>query len=146
MRIERLPDCRPPRRDDSITPASSHPELLTGEIAMRPRVHIPLAPADREVTSVWGSGMLAVCALVAAAVIGYSIVNPSTTTVARDTGEEKQARAETCERHEAAPPDATGNTTGHPAAHQMLQATPACPPATDQASDGRASGRQPQQN
>jgi hypothetical protein len=82
MRSQRLPDCRPPRRDDSITSASSHPELLIGEIAIRPRVN--LARADREAIASWNRRILAVCALVAAVVAGYSMINPGTTAVAPD--------------------------------------------------------------
>jgi len=82
MRIERLPDCRPPRRDDSITLASSHPELLTGEIAIRPRITVPLG--DHEAISGWKRRNLAVCALVVAVIAGYSMINPGTTAVAPD--------------------------------------------------------------
>jgi len=93
MRIERLPDCRPPRRDDSITLASSHPELLTGEIAIRPRITVPLG--DHEAISGGSRRILAVCALVVAVIAGYSMINPGTTAVAPDM---RQPAAETDER------------------------------------------------
>jgi hypothetical protein len=129
MRGKRLPDCRPPRRDDSITSASSHPELLIGEIAMRPRIHIPLSPTDRKVTRTWTGRMLAVCALVAAAIVGYSMINPSTTSVARNAGKEKQARADTCEQRDAARADAVTTSVSRESARR--QTLTACPPATE---------------
>lgn len=36
-------DGRPPRRDDGVTPASSHPELLSGDLAIPPRPHLPVS-------------------------------------------------------------------------------------------------------
>jgi len=84
MRIERLPDCRLPRRDDSVTSASSHPELLIGEMAIRPRA-----------ISGWRRRILAVGALVVAVIAGYSMINPGTTAVAPDM---RQPAAETDER------------------------------------------------
>ena len=80
MRIERLPDCRLPRRDDSVTSASSHPELLIGEMAIRPRITVPLG--NHQATS--GPRILAVGALVIAVIAGYSMINPGTTAVAPD--------------------------------------------------------------
>src|SRR3954447_9789533 len=53
MRPDRLPDCRPPRPDASVTFASSHPELTCGELAMRPRLPISLEAADRIVIDQW---------------------------------------------------------------------------------------------
>lgn len=82
MRIERLPDCRLPRPDDSVTSASSHPELLIGEMAIRPRITIPLG--DHEATSGWRRPILTVGALVVAVIAGYSMINPGTTAVAPD--------------------------------------------------------------
>jgi hypothetical protein len=38
---ERLPDCRPPRRDPRLELASAHPELITGDLAMRPGIDVP---------------------------------------------------------------------------------------------------------
>jgi hypothetical protein len=92
----RLPDCRPPRRDDSITLASSHPELLIGEIVMRPRFHIPLSQAENDMLSTWRRGVLAVCALLAAAITGYFVLTPGTRTIAQGVSKDEQARAETC--------------------------------------------------
>ena len=83
---------------------------------MRRRIHIPLAPDDRKVVRTWIKHMLAVYALVAAALIGYSMINSGPTTAARDAHEEKQARTETCEQRHAAPADAS---------------TARCPPAAE---------------
>jgi hypothetical protein len=50
---ERLPDCRPPRRDPSLTSASAHPELLSGYLATRPRSRILPMPAGRPIHRIW---------------------------------------------------------------------------------------------
>jgi hypothetical protein len=49
----RLLDCRPARRNRDTTSASPHPELLVGEFAMRPRIHVALTPNDQLVVSAW---------------------------------------------------------------------------------------------
>ena len=96
MPNKRLPDCRPPRHDDGITSASSHQELLVGEIILRPRIRIPLSATERAVLSTWRKRMLAVYALLAAALTGYVALTPGTTTIAQGVGKGEQARAETC--------------------------------------------------
>jgi hypothetical protein len=53
MHLERLPDCHSPRPDASVTSASAHPELICGELAMRPRLPISLDAADRIVIDQW---------------------------------------------------------------------------------------------
>ena len=135
MRIERLPDYRLPRRDQSVTAASSYPHRLIGDIAMGRRIHIPLAPGDRQVMRTWSKWMLAVYALVAAGIVGYSMINSAPTTAARDAREEKQVqvRAETCEQRHAAPADA--GTFRLPARCRTGRAIMAAP-----------SSRQPQHN
>jgi hypothetical protein len=71
---ERLPDCRPRRRGGGLTSASSHTELLTGDFAARPQLHIPLAAADgRATASGWYRRVLGASALVAAALIAISM-------------------------------------------------------------------------
>jgi len=72
MNERRLPDCRPPRRDESITSAASHPELTTGDLAMRPRVHVPLTASDAATVSLWRRGVIAAWALVAVAFVAYA--------------------------------------------------------------------------
>jgi len=64
MRYQRLPDCRPPRFDDSLTSASSHPELTFGEFAMRPRMRVFLTPAERKSHANWSVGVLMIVFLV----------------------------------------------------------------------------------
>jgi hypothetical protein len=85
----RLPDCRPPRRDDSITSASSHPELLIGEIVMRPRFHILLSQAERDMLSAWRRRVLAVCVLLAAAITGYFVLTLGTRTIAQGVSKDE---------------------------------------------------------
>ena len=64
MNDTHLPDCSPPRRDASTTRASAHPELMNGDFAMRPRIHVPLSAEDRAAISCWSRRMLAACTLV----------------------------------------------------------------------------------
>jgi hypothetical protein len=111
---------------------------------MRPRIHVPLSPSDRKVTRTWIRRMLAVCALIAAGIIGYSMINPTTTTVVRNVGEGKQARADACEQRSPAPADAVTGSVSGPSATR--QAPPDCPPAADRASDSGGATGQPQQN
>jgi hypothetical protein len=101
----RLPDCDPPRRDDNIIRASSHPEILIREIAMRRRIHIPQASGDRQVMRTWSKWMLVIYALVAAAIVGYSLINPGTATVARQASDNGGAAQEvaTAERRASRP-------------------------------------------
>jgi hypothetical protein len=126
----RLPDCKPPRRDDSITSASSHPELLIGEIIMRPRIRITLSAQEREVLSTWRRRVLVVYALLAAAITGYLALTPGTRTIAQGTSKDGQARAEACVQ-----PDAVDNKTSKQAATRDTT----CAPADDPARIGRAS-------
>ena len=139
----RLPDARPPRRDDSITSASSHPELLVGEIILRPRIRIPLSAAERATLSIWRRRVLAVYALVAAAFAGYLVLNPGTRTVAQGVSKDEQARAETCVQHTGAVPAADRQMPGQVANQDTKQV---CASADDLARVGRASARQPQAN
>jgi hypothetical protein len=69
----RLLDCRPPRRDLSVTTASSHPELLCGELAMRPRIHVALTPGEPADVATWSRRMLGTCAIVALAFLALSL-------------------------------------------------------------------------
>src|SRR5262245_45459334 len=92
MRSQRLPDCRPPRRDGSITSASSHPELLIGELAIRPSITLTRAMSIRT------KRFLTVCTLVAAVIAGYSMINPGTTAVAPDTYQSATDRASDWQR------------------------------------------------
>ena len=66
----RLPDCRPPQRNRSFTNASSHPELISGDLAMRPRIQVPLALVD----PARSLRVIAMCALIAGAVAAYWMI------------------------------------------------------------------------
>jgi hypothetical protein len=69
MIAERLPDCRPPRRDENLISAAYHPELLSGYLAMRPRVPIALTTAERAMHRKWSRCTIAAAALVVAGVL-----------------------------------------------------------------------------
>jgi hypothetical protein len=70
MVAERLPDCRAPRPAEGVVSAISHPELLTGDFAMRPRIR--LTPADRAACSLWSGRMISVWALIVLVMIAIS--------------------------------------------------------------------------
>jgi hypothetical protein len=140
----RLPDCKPPRRDDSITSASSHPELLVGEFVLRPRIRIPLSAAERAVVSTWRKRVLAVYALLAAALTGYLVLTPGTRTIAQGASKDEQARAETCGQQTGSLPDAADRKASKQVATRDTMST--CAPADDPARVGRASTRQPPAN
>jgi hypothetical protein len=86
--------------------------------------------------------MLAVYALVVAAVIGYSMINPGTTTVARDARDERQALVQTCpQRNEADAVTGTtpgrGTTMREPSMREAsMREASACPPAERANSSG----------
>ena len=73
--MERLQDCRPARRDADTTSASAHPELLIGELVMRPRIHVLLAPNDRITVSNWSRRMGGAVMLVLVAVGVWPMFN-----------------------------------------------------------------------
>jgi hypothetical protein len=90
--------------------------------------------------------MLAVYALVVAAVIGYSMINPGTTTVARDTRDERQALVQPCpQRNEADVVTGTtperGTITRETSMRETsMRETSACPPV-ERANDSGTSTR-----
>ena len=140
----RLPDCKPPRRDDSITSASSHPELLIGEIVLRPRLRMPLSSAERDMLSTWRKRVLAVYALLAAAIMGQSMFSPSTRTAAQGVSKDEQARTETCVQHTGALSDAADRQMPGQVAIQGTM--PACASADAPANSRGVSTGQPQAN
>jgi hypothetical protein len=141
MADTRLPDSRPPRCDDSITSASSHPELLVGEIIVRPRIRIPLSAAERATLSTWRKRVLAVYALLAAALTGYLVLTPDKRTIAHSAGRDEQARAQACMQFTGAVPDVADRQMPRQVTNQdSLQL---CAPAGDPARVGRAPTRQP---
>ena len=137
----RLPDCKPPQRDDSITSASSHPELLIGEIIMRPRIRITLSAQEREVLSTWRRRVLVVYALLAAAITGYLALTPGTRTIAQGASKDEQARAEACAQQTGSLPDAADRKASKQVAIRdtMPNTIPTCAPADDPARVGRGS-------
>lgn len=65
MSEERLPDCRCPRPDRSLTSASAHPELLCGDFfPRRPHVDALLSPAERVVYRRWSLRTIGLIALI----------------------------------------------------------------------------------
>jgi hypothetical protein len=68
---DRLPDCRPPRRDESLMSASSHPELLSGYLAMRPHSGVLRRRAERGLRNRWSRHAPAAAVLVLAAVFVF---------------------------------------------------------------------------
>jgi hypothetical protein len=84
---------------------------------MRPRIHHLLSPAERALLLSWRRGVFAVFALLAAAIIGYSMLTPDTRTVAEGVSKHEQARAETCVKRTGALSDAMDRQMpGHVAA------------------------------
>jgi hypothetical protein len=75
MRHERLPDCRAQHADTSLTCASSHPELMWGEFAMRPRIDVHLTAAERKSYFIWSRAVLLVIALIAIGTIVLPALN-----------------------------------------------------------------------
>jgi hypothetical protein len=71
MNADRLPDCRPPRRDESLMSASSHPELLSGYLAMRPHSGVLRRRAERGLRNRWSRHAPAAAVLVLAAVFVF---------------------------------------------------------------------------
>jgi hypothetical protein len=122
----RLPDARPPRRDDSITSASPHPELLIGEIVSRPRMRVLLTAKDREVLSTWRRRVFAVYALLAAAITGYVALTPSMRTIAPGVSKDEQARAETCVQHDGSLSDPADRQMPSQVVNQDTRALPSC--------------------
>jgi len=63
-------DDQPHRYDETITSARAHPELLIGELVMRPRIQFKLSDADRKANRKWGASiMLALVLAVGAALM-----------------------------------------------------------------------------
>jgi hypothetical protein len=75
MREERLPDCRPCRRDLSVTYASSHPELISGDFAMRPHVPVYLTSAERESVAKWSWGFAIAAIVIMVMIMAWPALN-----------------------------------------------------------------------
>jgi len=96
----RLPDCRPARRDAGITHASSHPELISGDFAMRPRFHPSVQIADVTGASSWPRCLSTSCLLIAGVLLLHATVSQPTGPTAQTVG---QASTSSCtEWHQTA--------------------------------------------
>jgi hypothetical protein len=87
---------RPPRREERITSASSHPELLGGDLAMPPRPYVSLTSVNRSMSldrsrRTW-AGILAGVA-VATLLVTVEFTHGTSTV---DAGAEKQRLARSC--------------------------------------------------
>jgi hypothetical protein len=95
MRDFPLSDAKPPCRANGVTSASSHPELISGDLAIPPRRHVPIMAINRSVASDWrrATGGLAALAVIAVLVLAMSF--RSGTTLAEGDGD-KQRFARAC--------------------------------------------------
>ena len=57
------------------TSARSHPELLIGEFAMRPRPCVQISDADRRAARIWSGWTIGAIAAVVIAVLGIAAIN-----------------------------------------------------------------------
>ena len=95
-------DGRPPRRGEGITSASSHPELLCGDLAIPPRRYASVASMNRSVATAGSRPMLGVLAIVAIAAFLSTIIFGSGAT-SNDAASERQRSARSClQWHQAA--------------------------------------------
>ena len=88
------PDSRPSRRADGTTSASSHPELVNGDLAIPPRPHVPTASIGQSSASSGSRrtfGMLAAFAVVA--LLSTMVFRDGATPNAGDAEKQKLARA-----------------------------------------------------
>jgi hypothetical protein len=56
---------------------------------MRPRFHILLSQAERDMLSAWRTRVLAVCVLLAAAITGYFVLTLGTRTIAQGVSKDE---------------------------------------------------------
>ena len=85
------PDSRPSRRADGITSASSHPELVNGDLAIPPRPYAPIDPSSAGGGSWRTLGTLA--AFVVVALLSVMLFRDGTSSDAGAAEEQKLARA-----------------------------------------------------
>jgi hypothetical protein len=93
--MRELLDGRPPRPADDTTSASSHPELVSGDLALPPRRHVPVMALHRSVASDRrraGGGLF----VLAAVVVLVSAVGFRSGATPDDGRTEKQQWARTC--------------------------------------------------
>jgi hypothetical protein len=89
-----LPDGRAPRRGDGTTSASSHPELLSGDLAIPPRPRVSITSMNRSLASDGSRQLLGMLAVFAGVVL-LSIVSRHDATP-DDGNVEKQKFARAC--------------------------------------------------
>src|SRR5215204_474103 len=87
----RIPDGRPPRRDERVTFASSRPELLSGDLAMTPRPHVSLTRLNEAAASRRNLCIFAVIAV--AGLLSSILYKHATTPYGADGGEQRLAPA-----------------------------------------------------
>ena len=88
-----LPDGRPPRRGEGITSASSHPELVSGDLAIPPSRPVSITSMNRSIASTGSGrtlGMLVIFAVLALSTIVFRHEAPD------DVDAEKQKLARAC--------------------------------------------------
>jgi len=90
-----LSDGRPPRRGEGVTSASSHPELLCGDLAIPPRPYASVTSMNRSVASAGSRPMSGVLAIVAIAAFLATMIFGSGAT-SNDTAGERQRLARSC--------------------------------------------------
>jgi len=96
----RLPDCRPLRRDPGVSSASSHPELISGDLTMRPRLHLAFTGAD---LSTWFRNLATICAFVVGVFLLHAILHAQPAPTAQSLGMGDPALTPSCaEWHQAA--------------------------------------------
>jgi hypothetical protein len=74
MSLDRLPGCRAPRQEDHSTSAFSHPELLSGYLAIRPVLRPSLSPGDRASYVTWSARSVVVTVVAIATIIGWPML------------------------------------------------------------------------
>ena len=90
-----LPDARPPRYANGTTSASSHPELVSGDLATPPRRHVPIMAINRSVGSDWRRAMGGLAALAVIVALLSALSFRSGATLAEGDAD-KQQFARTC--------------------------------------------------
>jgi hypothetical protein len=96
MRDFPLPDARPPRHPNGISSASSHPELISGDLAISPRRHVPIMAINRAVAADWRRAMGGLAALAAIVLLVSALSFRSGTTTLAEGDADKQRFARTC--------------------------------------------------
>lgn len=97
-----LSDGRPPRRGEGVTSASSHPELLCGDLAIPPRPFASVTSVNRSVASAGSRPMSGVLAIVAIAAFLATMIFGSGATPNNASGERPRLAQSCMQWHLAA--------------------------------------------